>query len=148
MPTSELTTRGVPEAQAKCPRILVVDDLQDNLDLIVDCFRHEAWNVKTARDAQAAWEVMKKWRPDLVLLDIHMPGLDGRQLCAAMGMKMALNDVPVIFLTAEYTHAEDVRRGLDLGACDYLCKPVHGAELRARVRLALARHARREPTPS
>lgn len=127
---------------ATCPRILVVDDCQDNLDLIVEWFENEPWNVQAVDNVQDAWALMKKWRPDLVLLDVEMPGFTGHHLCTAMGMKPALNDVPVIFLTAAHRDPEDVARGLKMGACDYICRPIDGHELRRRVREALDHHAR------
>ena len=138
------------ETSAKCPRILVVDDLQDNLDLVTDVLAGESWNVMTASNAQDAWSLMKRWHPDIVLLDVNMPGFDGHNLCTAISLRREFDDVPVVFLTAERTSHEDVERGLKLGAYDYLCKPLDAAELRSRVRTILERHCPQtcRPEPS
>ncbi len=121
------------------PTVLVVDDIQDNLDLVVDVLEDEPWTIKTASNAQEAAEVLKSARPDLILLDIQMPGIDGHQLCAAIRRHPHMQDVQIIFLTAERLSSADVVRGLELGADDYICKPFNADELRARVRTALRR---------
>lgn len=125
----------------KIPRILVVDDIQDNLDLIVELFEGEPWNVRTADNSKDAWAVVKRWHPDLVLLDIQMPGYNGHHLCTAIHMEPEMDDIPVVFLTAERTSEAEVERGLKMGAVDYICKPVDGAVLRERVR-AVVEHWR------
>ncbi len=125
----------------KIPRILVVDDIQDNLDLIVELFEGEPWNVRTADNSKDAWAVVKRWHPDLVLLDIQMPGYNGHHLCTAIHMEPEMDDILVVFLTAERTSEAEVERGLKMGAVDYICKPVDGAVLRERVR-AVVEHWR------
>ncbi len=125
----------------KIPRILVVDDIQDNLDLIVELFEGEPWNVRTADNSKDAWAVVKRWHPDLVLLDIQMPGYNGYHLCTAIHTDPEMDDIPVVFLTAERTSEAEVERGLKMGAVDYICKPVDGAVLRKRVR-AVVEHWR------
>lgn len=125
----------------KIPRILVVDDIQDNLDLIVELFEGEPWNVRTAYNSKDAWAVVKRWHPDLVLLDIQMPGYNGHHLCTAIHMEPEMDDILVVFLTAERTSEAEVERGLKMGAVDYICKPVDGAVLRERVR-AVVEHWR------
>ena len=126
----------------KIPRILVVDDIQDNLDLIVELFEGEPWNVRTADNSKDAWAVVKRWHPDLVLLDIQMPGYNGHHLCTAIHMDPEMDDIPVVFLTAERTSQAEVERGLKMGAVDYICKPVDGAVLRERIR-AVVEHWRK-----
>lgn len=125
----------------KIPRILVVDDIQDNLDLIVELFEGEPWNVRTAYNSKDAWAVVKRWHPDLVLLDIQMPGYNGHHLCTAIHMEPEMDDILVVFLTAERTSEAEVERGLKMGAVDYICKPVDGAVLRERIR-AVVEHWR------
>lgn len=125
----------------KIPRILVVDDIQDNLDLIVELFEGEPWNVRTADNSKDAWAVVKRWHPDLVLLDIQMPGYNGHHLCTAIHMEPEMDDILVVFLTAERTSEAEVERGLKMGAVDYICKPVDGAVLRERIR-AVVEHWR------
>lgn len=121
------------------PTILVVDDISDNLDLIADILEDDPWNVVTAQSAREAWQILKQSPPDVVLLDIQMPDINGHQLCVAIRQTPQLRGVPIIFLTAERLSAGDVVAGLELGADDYVCKPFNIAELRARVRAALRR---------
>ncbi len=127
--------------QVRQPTVLVVDDLSDNLELIVDIFEDEPWNVVTAQSAKVAWDIVKKDPPDLVLLDIQMPEISGHELCSAMRTHPTATAIPVIFLTAERLSSGDVVAGLELGADDYICKPFDRAELCARVRTALRRHS-------
>ena len=129
---------------SRCPKILVVDDIQDNLDLIVEIFGSDPWNVKTADNAKDAWAIIKRWHPDLVLLDIRMPDYDGHHLCTAIGLKGELDDMSVIFLTSEYTDKTEIERGMKMGASDYICRPVDGRVLRQRVRAVIQRH--RQPS--
>ncbi len=128
----------------RCPKILVVDDIQDNLDLIVELFEGDPWNVKTADNAKDAWAIIKRWHPDLVLLDIRMPEFNGHHLCTAIRMKRELDDIPVIFLTSEYTSKAEIERGMRMGAADYICRPVDGKILRERVRAVIEQH-RQQP---
>lgn len=140
-----MQTKQATADAGHCPRVLVVDDVQDNLDLVREVFAPEPWNVRTAASAQEAWTILDKWRPDVVLLDIQMPVFTGHHLCAAMNRKPALDDIPVMFLTAEHVAPGDVQRGVNAGAADYICKPIDGRELRARVRTVLAQHPRPRP---
>ncbi len=141
-PESRTDSRDTSDMPERCPRILVVDDIQDNLDLIADTFTGEPWDVRTTDNAKDAWAQMKRWQPDLVLLDIHMPEFNGHHLCTAIRLKPEFDGVPVVFLTAERTSKKDIERGLAMGAADYLCKPIDGATLRERVRSVLEGHAR------
>ncbi len=127
--------------KARQPTVLVVDDISDNLELIVDIFEEEPWTVVTAQNARTAWDIVKQDPPDLVLLDIQMPDVDGHELCRAMKQHPFAAEIPVIFLTAERLSSGDVVAGLELGADDYICKPFDKAELCARVRNALRRHS-------
>lgn len=126
-------------SRAQQPTILAVDDIPDNLDLVIEVLEGEPWNVVTAGNARDAWVILKKSAPDLVLLDIQMPDIDGHQLCTAIRKLPQMRDVPIIFLTAERLSPGDIVRGLELGADDYICKPFNAEELRARVRTALRR---------
>lgn len=126
--------------QEQHPRILVVDDIRDNLDLIVELFEHDPWNVKTADNAKDAWAIIRRWHPDLVLLDIRMPEFNGHHLCTAIRMKRELDDVSVVFLTSECTDKVEIERGMRMGASDYICRPVDGKVLRQRVRAVIEQH--------
>ena len=128
----------------RCPKILVVDDIQDNLDYIVELFEGDPWDVKTADNAKDAWAIIKCWHPDLVLLDIRMPEFDGHHMYTAIRMKRELDDMPVAFLTSEYTDKTEIERGMKMGASDYICRPVDGKVLRQRVRGVIQQH--RQPS--
>lgn len=124
-------------------RILVVDDDLTLLRGIQDSLEDEEYRIVTARDGQEALRLVYSERPDLIILDIMMPRLDGWQVCQRV---REMSDVPIIILTAK-TEKKDIIKGLDLGADDYLVKPFDAEELLARVRAAL-RHARTEPIVS
>lgn len=127
----------------RCPKVLVVDDVQDNLDLIVQLFEGESWNIRTVDNAKDGWTAVRRWHPDVVVLDIRMPEFNGHHLCTAIRMKHELDDIPVIFLTCEYTSKPDIERGMKMGAADYICRPVDGQVLRRRVREVIQQHRSR-----
>ncbi len=118
-------------------KILVVDDIQDNLDLMVEVLEDGRWTIATARDAASALQHASKERFDLFLLDVHMPEVDGFGLCRRLRRDPDTRNVPVIFVTAERTSTESVIEGLDAGGFDYITKPFDQAELLARVRVML-----------
>lgn len=125
------------------PSILVVDDTEANLDLLVDLLG-ERYEVAAALDGPSALEAVAESPPDIVLLDIMMPGMDGYEVCRRLKADPASKDIPVIFITAK-NEIKDEAKGLALGAVDYLTKPVSPPIVLARVatHLALAL-ARRE----
>jgi len=124
------------------PVILAVDDSPEILALLERALRNEYY-VRTAEDAGSALElVADKRRPDLILLDIEMPGVSGFELCQVLKSEGASADIPVIFLTARDDPAAQVE-GLELGAVDYITKPLSAAVLRARVRNHIALAHRR-----
>jgi len=132
------------------PRILVVDDIQDNLDLVSEVLEDDGYEIVTADSAEMALVLYKEQRPDLAILDVRMPETDGLDLCKRLREEFSSQPVPIVFLTAERTAADDAVRGLDLGACDYISKPCDRDEFRARVRAALRaaseqKHGPREP---
>ncbi len=128
----------------KMPTILAVDDLQDNLDLIRQIFEDEPYEIITADDAETALALVEHQRPGLAILDVQMPGTDGFELCRRLREEFANNPVPIIFLTAVCTSTENTVHGLNIGACDYLSKPIDADELRARVRAVLRCEAEHE----
>ena len=121
-------------------KVLIVDDDLTLLRGMQDSLEDEEYHVVTARDGQEAMRLVYSERPDLIILDIMMPRLDGWQVCRRV---REMSDVPIIILTAK-TEKKDIIKGLDLGADDYLVKPFDAEELLARVRAAL-RRARTEP---
>ncbi len=119
------------------PRILVVDDMQDNLDLIRDVFENEPYEIVTALDAEEALQFAHEEFPDVALLDVQMPNMDGYELCQRLREMSRSRKIPVVFLTALRINSADVVQGLDTGGCDYITKPFEAGELRARIRAVL-----------
>ena len=117
--------------------ILVVDDTRDNLDLMSNLLKGE-YQVKIAMSGEKALSIASSDRPpDLILLDVMMPGLDGFEVCQRLKADPATRGIPVIFLTAK-AEVEDEQRGLEIGAVDYITKPISPPILLARVRNHLA----------
>ena len=117
-------------------RLLIVDDLPENIKVLGNCLQYEGYIISFATSGEQAIEMALKNRIDLILLDIMMPGMDGYQVCRALKLQAHSKDVPVIFITAK-TEKEDIVRGFDAGAVDYITKPFNAAELSARVRTHL-----------
>jgi putative two-component system response regulator len=119
------------------PMILVVDDAPDSLTLLHALLRDE-YKVKVASGGERALTIAySEPQPDLILLDIMMPGMDGYEVCTRLKADSLTRHIPVMFLTAKSEEADE-QRGLDLGAVDYITKPIKGAIVRARVRTQLA----------
>ena len=118
------------------PTLLVVDDTPDNLTLISGLLK-EDYRIRVASRGGKALEIARERpQPDLILLDVMMPEMDGYQVCQALKADPETARIPVIFLTAR-TETEDETYGLELGAADYLTKPVNPGILKARVRTHL-----------
>lgn len=117
-------------------RILVVDDNQDNLDVLATRLRFRGYEVDTATQGEEALERVERNTPDLILLDVMMPGLDGFEVARRIKSDPSLPFIPIILVTAR-TATQDKVAGLDAGADDYLTKPINFAELEARVRSML-----------
>ena len=114
------------------PTLLVVDDTAANIDILLDALG-EDYAIRVATDGEAALNSVKKFPPDLILLDIMMPGMDGFEACRRLKVDPATQDIPIIFITAMNEDADEAR-GLSLGAVDYITKPFHAAIVNARVR--------------
>jgi signal transduction histidine kinase len=124
-------------AAAHKSTILVVDDTVDNLALMSSLLQHD-YRVKVAVDGLKALKVARSASPpDLILLDIMMPGMDGFEVCRRLKGDPATEAIPVIFLTAK-AEVEDEQKGLELGAVDYITKPISPPILLARVKNHLA----------
>ncbi|HPC85973.1 MAG TPA: response regulator [Smithellaceae bacterium] len=116
--------------------ILVVDDTPDNLTMITSLLK-DLYRVKIAVSGKKALQIaFSNEPPDLILLDIMMPEMDGYEVCSQLKNDSETRDIPVIFLTAK-TDVEDEVKGFDLGAADYITKPVSPPILLARVRTHL-----------
>ncbi len=124
-------------------RILAVDDERSILDIIRRRLEPEGYEVITARDGEEALKVALEWEPDLAILDVIMPKMDGLELCRRMREHPNLAALPVLFLTSRES-VEDRIRGFEAGADDYLPKPFDLRELSLRIR-ALLRRIRRAP---
>jgi class 3 adenylate cyclase/CheY-like chemotaxis protein len=118
------------------PLILVVDDVPDNVEILQLRLESQDYEVITAGDGEAALAIVRDQLPDLVLLDIQMPKLDGIETVKQLKADTALPFIPVIMVTAR-SDAKDVVAGLEAGGDDYLTKPVDQAGLLARVRAML-----------
>lgn len=124
------------------PAVLVVDDTPASLGVVCDALRREGVRVLLADSGGAARDVLSRTTPDLVLLDVVMPGEDGFTVCASLKAEARWRTLPVIFLTA-IDEPEQKVRAFAAGAVDYVTKPVHVAELVARVRVQLELRAAR-----
>ncbi|MBF0525675.1 MAG: response regulator, partial [Deltaproteobacteria bacterium] len=112
--------------------ILAVDDTEINLDLLVETLG-DLYEVIVAVNGFDALEIVASAPPDLILLDIMMPGMDGYEVCRRLKADDRSRDIPVIFITA-MGESEDETKGLELGAIDYLTKPINPAIVQARVK--------------
>ncbi len=126
------------------PRILVVDDEQAVLDLLVYNLRKAHYEVQTALNGRLALELARQAEPDLILLDVMLPEMDGLDVCREL---RRTSKVPIILITAR---AEEIDRvvGLELGADDYVCKPFSVRELMARIKAVLRRSLPADPPAS
>ena len=116
-------------------RVLVVDDVKANIDVLVEALRDE-YKLSVALDGERALAAIEKAPPDLVLLDIVMPGIDGYEVCRRLRASEATRELPVMFLSS-LEDAKDKARGFEVGGNDYLTKPFEALEVRARVRSLL-----------
>ena len=120
--------------------VLVVDDSPGNLALLLDTLGAAGYTVLVALNGSEAIERARAAKPQIILLDVMMPGFDGFATCRQMKAEPALRDIPIIFMTAR-DETESIVEGLGLGAVDYIRKPVHPDELKARIAAQLRRVA-------
>ena len=126
-------------------RILIIEDETPMRTALTDLFASENYRVLTAADGESGLDRAMGEKPDIIVLDVMMPKLDGFALCAEL--RRLANDVPVLMLTAK-GQVEDRVTGLDVGADDYLVKPFSTVELLARVRALLRRMERKNKSPA
>jgi class 3 adenylate cyclase len=113
-------------------RILVVDDAPANIQVLSATLKTKGYQVSVATNGKQALEVLARVRPDLILLDVMMPEMDGFETCRRIKASEQWREIPVIFLTAR-TEVTDIVQGFELGAVDYVAKPFNAHELLARV---------------
>jgi phosphate regulon transcriptional regulator PhoB len=119
-------------------KILVVDDEKDIVELVQYNLKKEGYGVISACDGERALDLVKKELPDLIVLDLMLPGMDGLEVCRTLKNDSRTSDIPVIMLTAKGEEA-DIVVGLELGADDYITKPFSVRQLLARVKTVLRR---------
>jgi len=117
-------------------RILLVDDNPNNLKVLSEAIRGQGWKALMATDGESALEQAEYTIPDLILLDVMMPGFDGFETCRQLKANLRTKNIPVIFMTALSETVNKVK-GLDLGAVDYITKPFQQDEVIARLKLHL-----------
>ncbi len=117
-------------------RILVIDDLPENVFMLQERLEHEGYEALIAYDGKSGIEKAITEIPDLILLDVMMPDINGFEVCKTLVNDSRTSAIPIILVTAK-TGAEDTKEGLDAGAYDYIKKPFNKVELLARVRSAL-----------
>ena len=116
--------------------ILIVDDIPTNIKLLYEVLQQSNYKVSIAKNAESAFKKLEKIVPDLILLDVMMPGLDGFEVCKKLKQNPKTRDIPVIFMTA-LTDEVDKVKGLSIGAVDYITKPIHPDEVLARIKVHL-----------
>ncbi len=124
---------GLAGTSQEKPNVLIVDDAPDNLTLLAHLLEGEDYEVRIAPGGRFALQSVSAKLPDLILLDIQMPDVDGFEVCRILKSDESSQNIPIIFLTA-FTSTEDEGRGLELGAVDYIIKPFNPQIVRARVR--------------
>jgi phosphate regulon transcriptional regulator PhoB len=127
--------------------ILVIDDEPDLLELVEFNLKKDGYEVIVAKNGQSGLEIAQKHLPDLIVLDLMMPGVDGLEVCRQLRGDSRTRQIPMIMLTAKSAEADRIV-GLELGADDYVTKPFSPRELVARVRALLRRATTTQETPS
>jgi class 3 adenylate cyclase len=119
------------------PRILLIEDTPANIQAVSSILKEQGCQISVATGGRQALDLLARIRPDLILLDVMMPGMDGFETCARIKASTQWREIPIIFLTAR-TETADIVRGFEAGAVDYVSKPFNAPELLARVRTHLA----------
>jgi phosphate regulon transcriptional regulator PhoB len=125
-------------------KILVVEDEKDIVKMLEYNLKKEGYGTLSARNGDTAIEVAKKEHPDLILLDLMLPGIDGLEVCKALKAERKTATIPIIMLTAKSQESDKVV-GLELGADDYITKPFSPRELMARIKAVLRRGKEKLP---
>ncbi len=124
-------------------KVLVVDDNNNNVRLLIDILEDEGFEVFTSNSGLPVVEMARNLKPDVILLDIMMPEMDGFEVCRALKEDNNLRDIPVIMVTAK-VESKDLKNALDIGAVDYIKKPIDEVEVIARVQSVLRQKKTKE----
>ncbi len=135
IPVGQVQVKSERES-GKRMRILIVDDVPDNIRILSKMLADEGHDISASTNGLEALMIAESVLPDLILLDVIMPGMDGYAICAALKANPRLKSIPVIFVTA-LSDTEDETRGLRLGAVDYVTKPFNEVIVKLRVRTHL-----------
>lgn len=122
-------------------KVLIVDDEEDILEFVSYNLSKEGYEIKTANNGASALEIANDFTPDLIILDIMMPGMDGIEVCTLMRENKALNNTLIVFLTARNESFTQVS-ALESGGDDYITKPIKPNVLKSRVKALIRRHYR------
>jgi len=114
------------------PDILIVDDVAANLKVLGDMLKADGYKVRPVPNGSLALQVAEKEKPDLILLDIMMPDMDGYEVCRRLKEHKTLNDIPVIFISA-LNDTNDIVKALKTGGVDYITKPFQSEEVSTRI---------------
>jgi diguanylate cyclase (GGDEF)-like protein/PAS domain S-box-containing protein len=125
-----------PPSSPRTPAILIVDDAPANLGVLRAMMTRQGYQTFVANSGERAISIAQRVRPDLILLDVVMPGMDGFETCRQLKGHAGTQRIPVIFMSAK-SDTEDIVAGFDIGAVDYIGKPLRMAEVCARVRAQL-----------
>ncbi|OGV66450.1 MAG: hypothetical protein A2283_06945 [Lentisphaerae bacterium RIFOXYA12_FULL_48_11] len=128
----------MPDNKTAKPLLLLVDDVSENLQLLAQHLKDD-YELAFATDGEQAIAMATETSPNLILLDIMMPGIDGIETCRRLKKRPNTAAIPVIFLTAK-TEVDDIVKGFEAGAVDYVNKPFRAPELRARVHAHVQLH--------
>ena len=112
-------------------KVLIVDDTEENIDILMESLGNE-YDITVAMDGETALEILKEEIPDIILLDIMMPDMDGYEVCRCIKENKKVSEVPIIFLTA-MTDIDSKIKGFELGAVDYITKPFEILEVKSKV---------------
>ncbi|TAM42261.1 response regulator transcription factor [bacterium] len=127
-------------------KILIVEDEKDIIKMLEYNLKKEGFKVIAARDGEDALDLAVREYPDLILLDLMLPGMDGLEVCKSLKKEAKTASIPIIMLTAKSQESDKVV-GLELGADDYITKPFSPRELIARIKAVLRRAAEKEKLP-
>ena len=125
------------ETNDKQTRLLFVDDNLESVAVLINKLEKLDFSISVAEDGQEAIELAQLLRPEIIMMDVFMPGMDGYETCRQLKLNENTSDIPVIFITA-HTDQASMMRGFEAGGVDYLTKPLQYEELLARINKHLA----------